>query len=119
MSRKNEPDAPEISNQPVHSDSRPNAAEKPPSEAAVKPQPVSHPAEPSFLLDGQTLPVSLLATHEFSLLNAAGKETPVLLNTEIKVTQRSATGILTMEINNASFVGSESRLAGNVRMIRP
>ncbi len=60
------------------------------------------------------LPVTLVSTEAFSLLNIEGKETIIPAGTVIKVLKRGKKGSLTTEIKKGVFVGNESRLAGKV-----
>lgn len=85
-------------------------------QAPPKEKSMPRPREVQLSLEGVTLPATLTVMKEFNLLNATGQETPIPVNALIKVTQRSGTGTLSMEINGAFFVGNESRLSGKVKM---
>lgn len=67
-------------------------------------------------LEGVSLPVTLDVTIPFSLMNAAGKETPIPADTSVLVEKRSPSGTLTMRIGGKVFVGNESRLARKARI---
>ena len=62
-------------------------------------------------MEGIALPVTLDVTAPFSLMNAAGKETPIPADTSVLVEKRSPCGTLTMKIG-----GNEIRLARKVRI---
>ncbi|MEI6654158.1 MAG: hypothetical protein WCP45_05265 [Verrucomicrobiota bacterium] len=66
-------------------------------------------------LEGVSLPLSVISTDEFTLLNEAGKETDIPIGTIIKISERGAKGSLTTEIKGKLFVGNELRLLGKVK----
>jgi hypothetical protein len=59
-------------------------------------------------------PITVTTTQPFTLLDKAGKETPIPLGSSIKVMSRGKLGSLAMEINGAIFVGNEERLLGKI-----
>lgn len=81
------------------------------------PAPASFPVpETLSTLEDVPLPASLITIEDVTLLNAAGKEVMIQAGTEIKVTDRSAHGTLSMVINGVPVVGNESRIAGKVKL---
>jgi hypothetical protein len=95
---------------------RPEDASKPsvaPDIAKTAESPPNPKPEVSF--EGATFPISVETTGILTLLDPAGKETPIPIGSVIRVTNRAGHGILTMEIGGAVFVGSENRLRGNVK----
>jgi len=76
------------------------------------------PPDPLLLksLVGVRLPASVTSIAQVNLLNAAGMEVAIPVDSIIKVMKRSEHGTLTMEINGAVFVGHEYRLSEKVRL---
>jgi hypothetical protein len=66
--------------------------------------------------EGIALPQDVVVTEKFSLLDSVGKETEIPVGRIIKVIDRKKAGTLVTEINGAAFVGSESRMAGKVKL---
>lgn len=67
-------------------------------------------------LENVPLPAILIVSQPVGILDATGKEVMIPLDTVIKVSKRSGSGTLTMEINGDLFVGNENRLSGKVRL---
>ena len=67
-------------------------------------------------LEGVQLPAHVTSIAPLSLLDPAGKEVTIPVNSTIKVVKRSEHGTLTVEIHGTAFVGHEYRLADKVRL---
>ena len=67
-------------------------------------------------LENVALPIKLVSTEEFLLLNKAGKQTTISTGSIITVENRGASGTLTTRINGETFVGNEQRLAGKAKV---
>ena len=100
-----------------------NPPPAPPSQTETAPLPMPAPqtsTEPATAvpatLEFVVLPVTLVSTEAFSLLDIEGKETVIPAGSVIKVLKRGKMGSLTTEINKGTFVGNESRLAGKVNL---
>jgi len=94
-------DGTKIPNQPHgHSDAKPTA----PSSGTLT------------TLDGVTLPIDVISTERFELLNEVGKETAIPIGSTIHIETRAAKGSLTMHIKGAVYVGNELRIFGKVRL---
>lgn len=91
--------------------------------APIQPAAPTRPTEPAIpevrdliTLEGISLPVVLEVIAPFKLMDAAGKETLIPVDTSVLVEKRSPGGTLTMKIGGKTFVGNESRLAKMVRI---
>jgi len=65
--------------------------------------------------EGVNLPVTVITTEAFDLLNQEGKETAIPVGSIVSVEKRGEKGALTTHIKGALFVGSELRLSGKVK----
>jgi len=96
---------------------QPEATASPDHKSAPQPeQPTIAKAELVTTLNGVRLPVIVVTTEQFDLLNELGKETPIPAGSIIKIEKRGEKGSLTMKIKGALFVGNELRLFGKVRL---
>jgi len=105
--------------QDSHSDS---TDKKPTSKAqeSHKQVPLEQPTLPKSDLvttfENINLPVAVITTKEFDLLNEVGKETTIPVGSVIMVEKRGDKGALTMHVKGALFVGNELRLSGKVKL---
>ncbi len=98
----------------------PKTAGKPDS---LKPAPITDSPKPRVdpsivgTLESTPLPVTVITTEAISLLNEAGKETPLPAQTTIRILERARLGSLNMEIGGKTFVGNDSVLAGKAKFV--
>lgn len=67
-------------------------------------------------LDGLALPIDVISTERFDLLNEVGKETAIPAGATIHIEKRGTKGSLTMHIKGTLYVGNELRLLRKVRL---
>jgi hypothetical protein len=71
---------------------------------------------PITTLENVVLPIKLVSTEEFSLLNKSGEQNTIPTGSIITVESRGASGTLTTRINGEIFVGNEQRLSGKTKV---
>lgn len=84
---------------------------------AVEPEIKPEAAHQALVLTETELPVLVVTTEPFTLLNNTGKETSIPIGTKIAITNRSKGGTLTTKIGGSLFVGNESRLLGKIKSL--
>lgn len=66
--------------------------------------------------ENASLPLILITTGEFSLLDKSGKETVIPIGTKITIVNRRPQGTLEIYIDADLYVGNESRILGKYRI---
>lgn len=71
---------------------------------------------PITTLENEPLPITLVSTEEFALLDKAGKPVTIPAGSIIIVESRDPVGTLITRINGDAFVGNENRLSGKAKV---
>ena len=87
-----------------------------PAQGSAAAKPSQAPDGTLTSLDGVALPIYVITTARFDLLNEVGKETPIPPGSTIHIEKRGAKGSLTMHIKGSMFVGNEMRVLGKVKL---
>lgn len=66
--------------------------------------------------ENNSLPLILITTDVFSLLDKSGKETVIPIGTKITIVKRRPQGTLEIYIDADLYVGNESRILGKYRI---